>query len=194
MFSIQVMYVILGISFCLWLCIEVPLSLKNRAGGDEAAGRDQNTLSAIWATLVLVIQYVSGLFLTMLYKPDAGLAFASIDRIMREVRWGWLIRYAHTTGASLFFVVLYLHLFRGLLYGSYRRPRELYAAACRARRCNQTGSSGLEWCRLRFFPDGRCRSSADDTDACVFRPLPSCSSPTQRSPSRLWFHAIHRLR
>ncbi len=77
------------------------------------------------ATLVLVIQYVSGLFLTMHYKPDAGLAFASIDRIMREVRWGWLIRYAHTTGASLFFVVLYLHLFRGLLYGSYRRPREL---------------------------------------------------------------------
>ena len=77
------------------------------------------------ATLALVIQYVSGLFLTMHYKPDAGLAFASIDRIMREVRWGWLIRYAHTTGASLFFVVLYLHLFRGLLYGSYRRPREL---------------------------------------------------------------------
>lgn len=77
------------------------------------------------ATLVLVIQYVSGLFLTMHYKPDAGLAFASIDRIMREVRWGWLIRYAHTTGASLFFVVLYLHVFRGLLYGSYRRPREL---------------------------------------------------------------------
>ncbi|WP_347556801.1 cytochrome bc complex cytochrome b subunit [Robbsia sp. KACC 23696] len=77
------------------------------------------------ASLVLVIQYVSGLFLTMHYKPDAGLAFASIERIMREVRWGWLIRYVHTTGASLFFVVLYLHLFRGLIYGSYRRPREL---------------------------------------------------------------------
>lgn len=83
------------------------------------------------ATLVLVIQYVSGLFLTMHYKPDAGLAFASIDRIMRDVRWGWLIRYVHTTGASLFFVVLYLHLFRGLLYGSYQRPRELvWLAGC----------------------------------------------------------------
>ncbi|MGI4985072.1 MAG: cytochrome b [Janthinobacterium lividum] len=77
------------------------------------------------AMLVLVIQFVSGLFLTMHYKPDAALAFDSVERIMREVPWGWLIRYVHSTGASLFFVVLYLHLFRGLIYGSYRKPREL---------------------------------------------------------------------
>ncbi|MCY0388367.1 cytochrome bc complex cytochrome b subunit [Robbsia sp. Bb-Pol-6] len=77
------------------------------------------------AMLVLVIQFVSGLFLTMHYKPDAALAFDSVERIMRDVPWGWLIRYVHSTGASLFFVVLYLHLFRGLIYGSYRKPREL---------------------------------------------------------------------
>jgi len=77
------------------------------------------------ALLVLVIQYVSGLFLTMHYKPDAQQAFHSVDRIMRDVRWGWLLRYVHSTGASLFFVVLYLHIFRGLIYGSYRQPREL---------------------------------------------------------------------
>lgn len=77
------------------------------------------------ALLVLVIQYVSGIFLTMHYKPDAQQAFDSVDRIMRDVRWGWLLRYVHSTGASLFFVVLYLHIFRGLIYGSYRQPREL---------------------------------------------------------------------
>jgi ubiquinol-cytochrome c reductase cytochrome b subunit len=77
------------------------------------------------AMLVLVIQFISGIFLTMHYKADAALAFDSVERIMREVRWGWLIRYVHSTGASLFFVVLYLHLFRGLIYGSYRKPREL---------------------------------------------------------------------
>ena len=77
------------------------------------------------ALLVLVIQIVTGIFLTMNYKPDAGLAFASVEFIMREVPWGWLIRYMHSTGASAFFVCVYLHMFRGLLYGSYRKPREL---------------------------------------------------------------------
>src|SRR5688572_28196981 len=77
------------------------------------------------ATLVLVIQIVSGIFLTMNYKPDAKLAFASVEYIMRDVPWGWLIRYIHSTGASMFFVVVYLHMFRGFLYGSYRQPREL---------------------------------------------------------------------
>lgn len=77
------------------------------------------------ATLVLVIQIVSGIFLTMNYKPDAKLAFASVEYIMRDVPWGWLIRYIHSTGASMFFVVVYLHMFRGLMYGSYRKPREL---------------------------------------------------------------------
>jgi ubiquinol-cytochrome c reductase cytochrome b subunit len=77
------------------------------------------------ALLVLVIQIVSGIFLTMHYKPDAELAFASVEYIMRDVDYGWLIRYIHSTGASMFFVVVYLHMFRGLLYGSYRKPREL---------------------------------------------------------------------
>ena len=75
--------------------------------------------------LVLVLQIVTGIFLTMHYKPDAALAFGSVEYIMRDVPWGWLIRYMHSTGASAFFVVVYLHMFRGLMYGSYRKPREL---------------------------------------------------------------------
>ncbi len=77
------------------------------------------------ALLVLVIQIVTGIFLVMHYKPDASLAFASVEYIMRDVPWGWLVRYMHSTGASAFFVVVYLHMFRGLIYGSYRQPREL---------------------------------------------------------------------
>jgi ubiquinol-cytochrome c reductase cytochrome b subunit len=77
------------------------------------------------AMLVLVIQIVTGIFLVMHYKPDAAQAFASVEYIMRDVPWGWLIRYMHSTGASAFFIVVYLHMFRGLLYGSYRKPREL---------------------------------------------------------------------
>jgi ubiquinol-cytochrome c reductase cytochrome b subunit len=77
------------------------------------------------ALLVLVIQIVTGIFLTMNYKPDSELAFASVEYIMRDVPLGWLIRYAHSTGASAFFIVVYLHMFRGLIYGSYRQPREL---------------------------------------------------------------------
>lgn len=77
------------------------------------------------ALLVLVIQIVTGIFLVMHYKPDANLAFASVEYIMRDVPWGWLVRYMHSTGASAFFVVVYLHMFRGLIYGSYRKPREL---------------------------------------------------------------------
>jgi ubiquinol-cytochrome c reductase cytochrome b subunit len=77
------------------------------------------------AILVLVLQIVTGIFLTMHYKPDAAQAFASVEYIMREVPGGWLIRYMHSTGASAFFIVVYLHMFRGLMYGSYRKPREL---------------------------------------------------------------------
>jgi ubiquinol-cytochrome c reductase cytochrome b subunit len=77
------------------------------------------------ALLVLVIQIVTGIFLTMHYKPSAAEAFASVEYIMRDVPGGWILRYAHSTGASLFFIVVYLHMFRGLMYGSYRRPREL---------------------------------------------------------------------
>jgi ubiquinol-cytochrome c reductase cytochrome b subunit len=77
------------------------------------------------ALLVLVLQILTGIFLTMHYKPDSRLAFASVEYIMRDVSWGWVIRYMHSTGASAFFVVIYLHMFRGLLYGSHRNPREL---------------------------------------------------------------------
>jgi ubiquinol-cytochrome c reductase cytochrome b subunit len=78
-----------------------------------------------FALVVLVIQIVTGIFLTMHYKPDARFAFESVEYIMREVPGGWFIRYMHSTGASFFFLVVYLHMFRGLLYGSYRKPREL---------------------------------------------------------------------
>ncbi len=77
------------------------------------------------AIMMLVIQIVSGIFLTMNYKPDGLSAFGSVEYIMRDVEWGWLIRYMHSTGASFFFIVIYLHMFRGLLYGSYKKPREL---------------------------------------------------------------------
>lgn len=75
--------------------------------------------------LVLVIQIVTGICLTMSYKPDAEMAFDSVEYIMRDVNWGWLIRYMHSTGASAFFIVVYLHMFRGLMYGSFKKPREL---------------------------------------------------------------------
>ncbi len=77
------------------------------------------------ALVVLVIQIISGIFLTMHYKPDGALAFNSVEYIMRDVPYGWLIRYIHSTGATAFFVVIYLHMLRGLLYGSYKKPREL---------------------------------------------------------------------
>lgn len=77
------------------------------------------------ALLVLVNQILTGIFLTMNYKPSAAEAFASVEYIMRDVNWGWLIRYLHSTGASAFFIVVYLHMFRGVLYGSYKKPREL---------------------------------------------------------------------
>src|ERR1700752_2528252 len=77
------------------------------------------------ALVVLVIQIVSGIFLTMNYKPDAAQAFGSVEFILRDVPWGWLILYLHSTGAWMFFIVVYLHMFRGLLYGSFHKPREL---------------------------------------------------------------------
>ena len=77
------------------------------------------------AILTLVLQIVTGLWLAMNYKPSATDAFASVEYIMRDVDWGWLLRYMHSTGASAFFIVIYLHMFRALLWGSYRKPREL---------------------------------------------------------------------
>ncbi len=77
------------------------------------------------AMLVLVNQIATGVWLAMAYKPDANLAFGSVEYIMRDMDYGWLLRYMHSTGASAFFIVVYLHMFRGLMYGSYRKPREL---------------------------------------------------------------------
>ncbi|ESQ10458.1 MAG TPA: cytochrome b [Chromatiaceae bacterium] len=77
------------------------------------------------AIVVLVLQIVTGIWLAMAYKPSAADAFASVEYIMRDVNWGWLIRYMHSTGASFFFIVIYLHMFRGLMWGSYKKPREL---------------------------------------------------------------------
>ncbi|MDH3894333.1 MAG: cytochrome b, partial [Chromatiales bacterium] len=75
----------------------------------------------VLSMVVLVIQLLTGLFLTMNYKPSSAEAFASVEYIMRDVEWGWLIRYMHSTGASAFFIVVYLHMFRAMLYGSYRK-------------------------------------------------------------------------
>src|SRR5258708_19639813 len=77
------------------------------------------------ALVILVMQIVTGIFLTMSYKPDATKAFESIEYIMRDVSWGWLIRYMHSTGASMFFIVVYLHMFPGLMYRSSPKPRQL---------------------------------------------------------------------
>ena len=111
-----------------WVDNRFPLSkLYNEHMGEYYAPKNFN----FWyffgslSLLVLVMQIVTGIFLTMHYKPDAALAFGSVEYIMRDVPWGWLIRYMHSTGASAFFIVVYLHMFRGLIYGSYRKPREL---------------------------------------------------------------------
>jgi ubiquinol-cytochrome c reductase cytochrome b subunit len=77
------------------------------------------------AILVLVNQILTGIFLTMHYKPSAELAFDSVEYIMRDVDYGWLLRYMHSTGASMFFIVIYIHMFRAIFYGSFKKPREL---------------------------------------------------------------------
>ncbi len=79
----------------------------------------------VLSLVALVLQLVTGIFLTMFYKVGEATSFDSVEFIMREVQWGWLIRYLHSSGASFFFIVVYLHMFRALLYGSYRAPREL---------------------------------------------------------------------
>jgi ubiquinol-cytochrome c reductase cytochrome b/c1 subunit len=75
--------------------------------------------------IMLVVMIVTGIFLAMQYTPHADLAFDSVERIMRDVDWGWMLRYAHMNGASMFFALIYIHMFRGLYYGSYKQPREL---------------------------------------------------------------------
>ena len=111
-----------------WVDNRFPASkLYNEHLGEYYAPKNFNFFYVFGALamLVLVIQITTGIFLTMNYKPDAALAFGSVEYIMRDVPWGWLIRYMHSTGASAFFVVVYMHMFRGLIYGSYRKPREL---------------------------------------------------------------------
>jgi ubiquinol-cytochrome c reductase cytochrome b subunit len=111
-----------------WVDNRFPLTkLWNDQWGQYYASKNLNWwyIFGSLAMMVLVMQIVTGIFLTMHFKPDAALAFASVEYIMRDVPWGWLIRYMHSTGASAFFIVVYLHMFRGLLYGSYRKPREL---------------------------------------------------------------------
>ncbi|MYN10305.1 cytochrome b [Pseudoduganella aquatica] len=111
-----------------WVDDRFPLSkLWNDQWGKYYAPKNFNFwyIFGSLAMLVLVLQIVTGIFLTMHYKPDANLAFGSVEYIMREVPWGWLVRYMHSTGASAFFIIVYLHMTRGLLYGSYRKPREL---------------------------------------------------------------------
>ena len=110
-----------------WIDDRFPLSkLWNDQWGKYYAPKNFNIwyLFGSLAMLILVLQIVTGIFLTMHYKPDAALAFNSVEMtIMRDVPWGWLVRYMHSTGASAFFIVVYLHMTRGLLYGSYRKPR-----------------------------------------------------------------------
>ena len=111
-----------------WVDNRFPLSkLYKEHVGEYYAPKNLNFfyIFGSLAMLVLVIQIVTGIFLVMHYKPDANLAFASVEYIMRDVPGGWIIRYMHSTGASAFFIVVYLHMFRGMMYGSYRKPREL---------------------------------------------------------------------
>ena len=117
-----------GAKLLNWVDNRFPLSkLYNDHLGQYYAPKNFNFfyIFGSLALFVLVIQIVTGIFLVMHYKPDAALAFGSVEYIMRDVPWGWLIRYMHSTGASAFFVVIYMHMFRGLIYGSYRKPREL---------------------------------------------------------------------
>ncbi|QDF66075.1 cytochrome bc complex cytochrome b subunit [Shewanella sp. SNU WT4] len=111
-----------------WIDERIPLTATyNRHVGQYATPKNFN----FWyffgslAMLVLVNQLLTGIWLTMNYVPTAEGAFASIEYIMRDVEYGWLLRYMHSTGASAFFVVIYLHMFRGVIYGSYQKPREL---------------------------------------------------------------------
>jgi ubiquinol-cytochrome c reductase cytochrome b subunit len=111
-----------------WIDARFPLTpLWESQWGKYVAPKNMNFwyLFGSLAMFVLVIQIVTGIFLTTNYKPGAATAFESVEYIMRDVNGGWIIRYMHSTGASAFFIVVYLHMFRGLMYGSYQKPREL---------------------------------------------------------------------
>ena len=117
-----------GERFIAWIDERFPLTAMMKEHVTEYyASKNLNLwyVFGVLALVVLIIQIITGIFLTMNYKPSADDAFASVEYIMRDVEWGWLIRYMHSTGASMFFIVVYLHMFRALLYGSYKAPREL---------------------------------------------------------------------
>ncbi len=117
-----------GARFIEWIDERFPLTAMMKEHVTEYyAAKSFNAwyVFGVLALVVLILQIFTGIFLTMNYKPSADDAFASVEYIMRDVEWGWLIRYMHSTGASLFFVVVYLHMFRALMYGSYKTPREL---------------------------------------------------------------------
>ena len=132
------------------------------------------------------MQIVTGIFLTMNYKPDATKAFESVEYIMRDVPGGWLIRYMHSTGASAFFIVVYLHMFRGLLYGSYRKPRELlWIIGCFIYLCLM--AEAFFGYLLPVGPDvvlGRAGDREPVLDRAVHRRGPRRSGSAATTPSR----------
>ncbi|MFQ5982799.1 MAG: cytochrome bc complex cytochrome b subunit [Woeseiaceae bacterium] len=114
--------------FIKWIDDRFPLTKTMKQHATEYyASKNFNIwyFFGVLSLFVLIIQLVTGIFLTMNYKPSAAEAFASVEYIMRDVELGWLIRYLHSTGASAFFIVVYLHMYRAMLYGSYKKPREL---------------------------------------------------------------------
>mgnify|MGYP003705854005 FL=1 len=111
-----------------WVEYRLPIMrVANQHAIQYPAPRNMNVwyMFGFLATIVLVNQIVTGIWLTMSYTPTAEEAFASVEYIMRDVEYGYILRYMHSTGASAFFIVIYLHMFRGMIYGSYQKPREL---------------------------------------------------------------------
>ena len=111
-----------------WIDERLPIfSLMNKEYGQFPTPKNFNyfwNFGAI-AMVILVVMILSGIFLAMNYAANTGVAFDSVERIMRDVNYGWLMRYMHANGASMFFIAVYVHMFRGLYYGSYKKPREL---------------------------------------------------------------------
>ena len=115
-------------SFVGWIDTRLPITRAwNTHMGEYYAPKNFNLwyFFGVFSLLVLVNQLLTGIWLTMNYTPSAEEAFASVEYIMRDVDYGWLLRYMHSTGASAFFIVVYLHMFRAMMYGSYKKPREL---------------------------------------------------------------------
>src|SRR5690606_19332614 len=113
----------------LWIVVklQLPRLVYNAVGAGYPVPRNLNYMwnFGVLAGFCLVLQIVTGVVLAMHYASNATLAFDSVEHIMRDVNWGWLMRYAHANGASFFFLVIYLHIFRGFFYSSYKAPREM---------------------------------------------------------------------